>query len=47
MIKQLKYFLDSLNIIVILASGCEYFYAKCVWFPITFLRWKQTKIFSL
>ena len=36
MIIQLKYFHDSLNIVVILALGREFFSAKCVQFPLTF-----------
>ena len=32
-IKRFKYFHDSLNIVLISASGHEYFYAKCVKFP--------------
>ena len=33
---RLKYFHDSLNIVAILASGCEFFSAKCVEFPLIF-----------
>ena len=36
MIIRLKYFCDSLNIVVILASGHEFFSANCVHFPLTF-----------
>ena len=36
MLIRLKYFHDSLNIVVILAPGCEFFSAKCVEFPLTF-----------
>ena len=32
----IKYFHDSLIIVVILAPGHEFFYAKCVQFPLTF-----------
>ena len=35
MIKRLKYFHDSLNIAVILAPGCEFFFTKCAQFPLT------------
>ena len=31
-----KYFDNSLNIVVILGSGCEFFCAKCAQFPLTF-----------
>ena len=33
---KLKYFNDSLNIVVILAPGRDFFSAKCVQFPLTF-----------
>ena len=33
---QLKYFHDSLNIVVILAPGCESFSTKCVQLPLKF-----------
>ena len=33
---RLKYFLDSLNIVLILAPGPEFFWAKCVQFLVTF-----------
>ena len=36
MIIRLKYFHDSLNIVVILAPDYEFFSAKCVQFPLTF-----------
>ena len=36
MIKQLKYFHDSLSLVVILAPGCEFFSAKCAQFPLAF-----------
>ena len=36
MIIQLIYFYDSLNIVVILAPGREFFSAKCAQFPLTF-----------
>ena len=36
---QLGYFHDSLNIVVILAPGQEFFSAKCVQFPLTFTEW--------
>ena len=36
MIKQLEHFHDSLNIVVILAPGHEFFFAKCVQFPLKF-----------
>ena len=32
----IKYFHDSLNIVLILAPGCEFFWAKCVQFLLTF-----------
>ena len=35
MIKRIKYFYDSLNIVVILAPDHEFFYVKCVEFPLT------------
>ena len=35
MIIRLKYFLDRLNIIVILAPCCEFFAAKCTQFHLT------------
>ena len=31
----IKHFHDSLNIVVILAPGYEFFYIKCVQFPLT------------
>ena len=34
----IKYFHDSLNIEVILASGREVFFAKCVLFPIHYVE---------
>ena len=43
MIIQLKYFHDSLNIVVILAPDREFFSAKCVRFPLTFMEWSQKK----
>ena len=39
MIVRLKYFYDSLNIVVILAPDCECFSTKCVQFPLTFTEW--------
>ena len=36
MIIQLKYFHDSLNIVLILGSGCEFFFAKCAQFSSKF-----------
>ena len=36
MIRRFKHFLDSLNIALILAPGCEFFSAKFVQFPLTF-----------
>ena len=36
MINPFKYFHDSVNIVLILAPGCEFFSAKCVLFPLTF-----------
>ena len=36
MIMQLKYLHDSLNIVVILAPGREFFSVKCAQFPLTF-----------
>ena len=36
MIKTLKYFHDSLNIVVIFAPGREFFSAKCAQFPLAF-----------
>ena len=36
MIKQSKYFYDSLNIVVILATGCEFSSAKYAKFHLTF-----------
>ena len=33
---RFKYFYDSLNI-VLLASDCEFFYAKCDQFPLTLM----------
>ena len=36
MIIQLKHFYDSLNIIVTLAPGREFFFAKCEQFLLTF-----------
>ena len=36
MIIRLKYFHDNLEIVVILASGCEFFSAKCAQFPVKF-----------
>ena len=33
---KLKYFHDSLHIVVILAPGQEFFSAKCAQFPLTF-----------
>ena len=36
---RLKYFLDSLNIVLILALGREFFWAKCVQFLLTFTEW--------
>ena len=35
---QLKYFHDSLNIVVILAPGCEFFSTKCAHFPLIFME---------
>ena len=34
MIIQFKHFRDSLNIALILASGCEFFSTKCVQFSL-------------
>ena len=31
-----KHFHDSLNFVLILTPGCEFFCAKCVQFPLTF-----------
>ena len=36
MIIQFKLFNDSLNIVVILAPGCEFFCAKCAQYSLTF-----------
>ena len=36
---QLKHFHDSLNIVVILAPGREFFCAKYGQFPLTFTEW--------
>ena len=36
MIIRSKYFHNSLNIVMILARGREYFSAKCTQFPLTF-----------
>ena len=36
MIVRSKYFHYSLNIVVILAPGREFFFAKCAQFPLTF-----------
>ena len=36
----LKYFLDSLNIVVIVAPGRELISAKCAQFPLTFTESK-------
>ena len=36
MIKRLKYFHDSLNIVVILGPDCELFSTKCAQFHLTF-----------
>ena len=36
MILRLKYFHDSLNIVLILPPRREFFPAKCVQFPLTF-----------
>ena len=38
MIKRFKHFHDSLNTVLILAPGREFFYAKCVQFPLTFME---------
>ena len=38
MIIRLKYFHDSLNIVVILAPGREFCSVKCVQFPLTFIE---------
>ena len=35
---QFKYFHDSLNILFILAPGCELFSGKCVQFPLRFTK---------
>ena len=43
MIIPLKYFHDNLNIVVILAPGCEFFTAKCIQFPLTFTELNKTK----
>ena len=34
MIRRFIQFYDSLNIVLILDTGCEYFCAKCVQFPL-------------
>ena len=39
MIVRFKHFFDSLNIVLILVPGCEFFSAKCVPFPLTFTDW--------
>ena len=36
MLVRFKYFHDSLNIVLILAPGREFFCAKCVQFPLKF-----------
>ena len=36
MTRQFKHFHDSLNIVVILAPGCEFLSAKCAQFSVTF-----------
>ena len=38
MTTQLKYFHDSLNIVVVLALGREFFFAKCTQFHLTFKK---------
>ena len=40
---RLKYFHDSLNIVVIVAPGCEFFSVKCGQVPLTFTEWNETK----
>ena len=40
MIKRLKYFNDSLNVVVILAPGRKFFSSEYVQFPLTFTEWK-------
>ena len=37
MISRLKYFYDSLNIVLISTTGPEFFYAKCSQFHLTFI----------
>ena len=39
MMIRLKYFHDNLNIVVILAPGCEFFTARGVQFPVTIMEW--------
>ena len=38
MIRRFKYFRDSLNTVVILPRGGEFFSGKYVKFPLTFMR---------
>ena len=38
MIIQFKYLHESLNIVVVLAPGCEYFSAKCAQFFLAFME---------
>ena len=48
MITHLKYFYDTLNIVVILAPGREFCSTKCAQFPLTFTEGNSTKdIFPL
>ena len=39
MIIRFKHFNDCLNIVVILAAGCEFMSAKFAQFPLTFTEW--------
>ena len=40
---RLRYFLDSLDIAMIVAPACEFFSVKCAQFPLICREWNQTK----